>query len=90
MNKGDLISKIAENANMTKAQATEALNTVLDSISSALKDGDKVTLIGFGTFSVSEREARTGRNPQTGATINIDAKKIVKFKPGKELSDSVN
>jgi DNA-binding protein HU-beta len=90
MNKGDLISKIAENANMTKAQATEALNTVLDSISSALKDGDKVTLIGFGTFSVSEREARTGRNPQTGATISIDAKKVVKFKPGKELSDSVN
>lgn len=90
MNKGDLISKIAENANMTKAQATEALNTVLDSIGDALKEGDKVTLIGFGTFSVSEREARTGRNPQTGATINISAKKVVKFKPGKELSDSVN
>ncbi len=90
MNKGDLISKIAENANMTKAQATEALNTVLDSIGTALKEGDKVTLIGFGTFSVSEREARTGRNPQTGATINISAKKVVKFKPGKELSDSVN
>lgn len=91
MNKGDLISKIAESAKITKAQATDALNAVLDGIGEELKkDGGKVTLIGFGTFSVSEREARTGRNPQTGASIKIDAKKVVKFKPGKELSDSVN
>lgn len=90
MNKGDLINKIAENANLTKAQATEALNSVLGGIEEALKAKDKVTLIGFGTFSVSEREARTARNPQTGATVKVDAKNVVKFKPGKELSDSVN
>jgi nucleoid DNA-binding protein len=90
MNKGDLINKIAESANLTKAQATEALNTVINSVADALKDGDKVTLIGFGTFSVSRREARSGRNPQTGKSIKIAAKNVVKFKPGKELSDSVN
>lgn len=90
MNKGDLINKIAESADISKAQATDALNAVLDNIGEALKDGDKVTLIGFGTFSISERKARTGRNPQTGETIQIAAKNVVKFKPGKELSDSVN
>lgn len=90
MNKGDLISKIAENANLSKAQATDALNAVLDGIEDALKSGDKVTLIGFGTFSVSRRDARTGRNPQTGASIKIQAKNVVKFKPGKEISDAVN
>jgi len=90
MNKGDLINKIAESADISKAQAGDALNAVLDGIESALKSGDKVTLIGFGTFSVSRRDARTGRNPQTGATIQIAAKNVVKFKPGKELSDSVN
>ncbi|MCB0570880.1 MAG: HU family DNA-binding protein [Phaeodactylibacter sp.] len=90
MNKGDLISKIAENANLSKAQATDALNAVLEGIEEALKSGDKVTLIGFGTFSVSRRDARTGRNPQTGASIKIKAKNVVKFKPGKEISDSVN
>lgn len=90
MNKGDLISKIAENANLSKAQAADALNAVLDGIEEALKSGDKVTLIGFGTFSVSRRDARTGRNPQTGASIKIKAKNVVKFKPGKEISDAVN
>lgn len=90
MNKGDLINKIAESANLTKAQATEALNSTLDSITGALKDGDKVTLVGFGTFSVSHRPARTGRNPQTGQTIQIAAKNVVKFKPGKEFTDAVN
>ena len=90
MNKGDLINKIADSANLSKAQAGDALNSVLDSIADALKTGDKVTLIGFGTFSVSKREARTGRNPQTGEAIKIAAKNVVKFKPGKELSDSVN
>ena len=90
MNKGDLISKIAESADISKAQATSALNAVLENIAGALNDGDKVTLIGFGTFSVSHREARTGRNPQTGKTIKIDAKKVVKFKPGKELTEKVN
>ena len=90
MNKGDLINKVAEHAGLSKAQATDALNAVLSSIEGELKKGEKVTLIGFGTFSVSERAARTGRNPQTGAAINIPAKNVVKFKPGKELSDSVN
>ncbi len=90
MNKGDLINKIAENANLSKAQATDALNAVLDGITEALKEGDKVTLIGFGTISVNRREARTGRNPQTGESIKIAAKNVVKFKPGKELSDAVN
>jgi DNA-binding protein HU-beta len=90
MNKGDLINKIAADAGITKAQASAAVNSVFDSIGESLKSGDKVTLIGFGTFSVSSKEARTGRNPQTGATINIPARKSVKFKPGKELSDSVN
>ncbi|MCB9081234.1 MAG: HU family DNA-binding protein [Lewinellaceae bacterium] len=90
MNKGDLINMIAESASITKAQATSALSAVLDGISHELKAGGKVTLIGFGTFSVSRRDARTGRNPQTGKTIKIDAKNVIKFKPGKELTDSVN
>jgi DNA-binding protein HU-beta len=90
MNKGDLINKVAEGAGITKAQASDALNAVIEGISGALKSGDKITLIGFGTFSVSQRDERTGRNPQTGASITIPAKKMVKFKPGKELSDSVN
>ena len=90
MNKGDLINKVAEDANLTKAQASDAVNSVVDAISGALKGGDKVTLIGFGTFSTSERPARTGRNPQTGATIKIAAKTNVKFKAGKELTEAVN
>jgi len=90
MNKGDLINAVAAAAGINKAQATTAVNTVLDSIADTLKKGDKVTLVGFGTFSVSRREARTGRNPQTGATIQIPAKNSVKFKAGKELSDAVN
>ena len=90
MNKGDLITKIAESAGITKAQATDALNAVLDGVGDALKAGDKVTIVGFGTFSISRRDARTGRNPQTGKTIKIAAKNVVKFKPGKELSESVN
>jgi len=90
MNKGDLVTKVAESADITKAQAADAVNTVFDSIADALQAGDKATLIGFGTFSISKRSARTGRNPQTGATIKIAAKNVVKFKPGKELSDSVN
>lgn len=90
MNKGDLINKIADSADVTKAQATDALNAVLDGVSGALEDGDKVTLIGFGTFSVSRRDARTGRNPQTGEKIQIAAKNVVKFKPGKELTEKVN
>jgi DNA-binding protein HU-beta len=89
MNKGDLVNRIAQDAQVSKAQATAALNSVLSAVSETLKDGGKVTLIGFGTFSVSERAARTGRNPQTGATIQIAAKKVVRFKAGKELSEAV-
>jgi len=90
MNKGDLINKIADSADISKAQATEALNAVLNGIGHALDSGEKVTLVGFGTFSVSHRDARTGRNPQTGETIKIAAKNVVKFKPGKELTEKVN
>ncbi|MDX1667388.1 MAG: HU family DNA-binding protein [Saprospiraceae bacterium] len=90
MNKGDLVSKIMDEANLTKAQASDALNAVLDGISESLQDGERVTLIGFGTFSINRRDARKGRNPQTGETIQIAAKNVVKFKPGKELSESVN
>ena len=90
MNKGDLINKVAEDANLSKAQAAEALNAVLGCIGDTLKEGDKVTLVGFGTFSTSKRNARTGRNPQTGETIHIPGRNVVKFKPGKDLTSSVN
>ena len=90
MNKGELVTKIAEKADLSKTQAQDALNAALDAIGDALKDDDKVTLIGFGTFSLNHRAAREGRNPQTGKTIQIAAKNLVKFKPGKELADSVN
>lgn len=89
MNKSDLINSIASDAKITKVQAQAALNSFLDSASSALKKGDKVILVGFGTFSVAKRAARTGRNPQTGKEIKIAAKKVVKFKPGSELSGKV-
>ena len=90
MNKGDLINKVAEDANMTKNQATEVLNCVFESITETLKDGNKVSLVGFGTFTLNERKARTGRNPQTGASIEIPSKNVIKFKPGKDLADRVN
>jgi len=90
MNKGDLINQIADDAGLSKGQATDALNSVLNSIQKTLKKGDKVTLVGFGTYSISKRAARMGRNPQTGKEIKIKAKKVVKFKAGKSLSDSVN
>jgi nucleoid DNA-binding protein len=90
MNKGDLINKIAEHADLSKAQATDALNAMLEGITDSLKNDDKVTLIGFGTFSLSHRKARSGRNPQTGETIQIAAKNVVKFKPGKEITEAVN
>lgn len=90
MNKGDLINKVAEDANLTKAKATDAVNCVLGSISDTLKDGEKVAILGFGTFSITERAARAGRNPKTGEAIQIAAKKVIKFKAGKELNASVN
>lgn len=90
MNKGELINLIAEKADITKAQATSALNAFVEAVGSELKADNKVTLVGFGTFSVSKRAAREGRNPQTGETIKIAAKNVVKFKAGKELTDTVN
>jgi len=89
MNKAQLIDAIAEKANLTKADAKKALDAFVDATSDALKNGDRVALIGFGSFSVASRSARTGRNPQTGKTIEIAEKKVVKFKPGAELADAI-
>lgn len=89
MNKADLISKMAEDAGVSKTQAGAALDSFVEAITKSLKKGDKVTLVGFGTFSVSKRAARTGRNPQTGEAIKIKAKKVARFKPGKELSEKI-
>lgn len=89
MNKSDLIDAIAKGASITKVQAEAALGSTLDSIRKALKKGDRVQLVGFGTFSVSKRAARTGRNPQTGKAIKIAARKVAKFKAGKDLSTAV-
>jgi nucleoid DNA-binding protein len=90
MNKADLVDKIAGACEMSKAQATMAIDTAVDSVTAALRKGDRVALIGFGTFSVSQRKARNGRNPQTGATIKIAARKVAKFTPGAELKKAVN
>jgi|TARA_B100000809_G_scaffold80962_1_gene79244 DNA-binding protein HU-beta len=90
MNKAELIDAMASDANLSKADAKRALESLTSNVTSALKNGDKVALIGFGTFSISARSARTGRNPQTGATIEIKAKNVAKFKAGAALSDSVN
>ncbi len=89
MNKAELIDAIAAKAGLTKADSKKALDALIDSTSEELKGGGRVALVGFGTFSVSERKARTGRNPQTGKEITIPAKKVVKFKAGSELSSAV-
>jgi DNA-binding protein HU-beta len=86
MNKAELIAKMADDAGVTKTQANAALDSFVAAVTKTLKGGNKVTLVGFGTFSVTKRAARNGRNPQTGATIKIKAKKVAKFKAGKELS----
>ncbi|MDG1805963.1 HU family DNA-binding protein [Flavicella sp.] len=90
MNKSELISEMAADAGISKAAAKAALESLTDNVTKTLKGGGKVALVGWGTWSVSKREAREGRNPQTGATIQIAAKNIVKFKAGAGLSDSVN
>lgn len=90
MNKSELIDGIAEKAQVTKAQATAMLNATIDTITDAMAKGDEVVLVGFGTFSVKERAARTGRNPQTGAALAIAASKAPGFKAGKALKDAVN
>ena len=89
MNKAQLIDAIAAEANLTKADAKRALDAFVSTTTAALKKGDRVALVGFGSFAVSKRNARTGRNPQTGKPITIAAKKVVKFKAGADLSGAV-
>lgn len=89
MTKAELIDKIASGAGLSKADATKALDSTLNSVKASLKKGQKVTLVGFGTFSVVKRKARKGRNPRTGAVINIAAAKTPKFTSGKALKDAV-
>ena len=89
MNKTELVNAIAENANLSKADAKKALEATLDAIAGALKSGDKIALVGFGTFSVSERPSRTGINPRTKEQLTIAAKKIAKFKAGAELENAL-
>lgn len=90
MNKGELIDSVASAANMSKADAGRAVDAILGSVSSTLRSGGSVSLVGFGTFSVSARAARQGRNPQTGEPIQIRACNVAKFKAGKGLKDAVN
>lgn len=90
MTKADLVNAMAEKAGLSKADAEGALKAFAESVTEALKAGEKVALVGFGTFSVGERAARTGQNPQTGEKIQIPAAKVPKFKAGKALKDSVN
>ncbi|MCP4788785.1 MAG: HU family DNA-binding protein [Gammaproteobacteria bacterium] len=90
MNKSELIEAITQDADLSKAAAGRALDAVINAVTGALKDGESVSLVGFGTFSVKARAARTGRNPQTGATIEIAAANIPSFKAGKALKDAVN
>lgn len=90
MNKAELIEAIAAGSKLTKADAGRALDATIESVSKALKKGDRISLVGFGSFSVAKRAARLGRNPQTGKEIKIAAKKVVKFKAGTELAGNVN
>ena len=89
MNKGELVDAIANDAGLSKVDAGKAIEAFVSNVSGSLKNGNSIQLIGFGTFSISNRAARSGRNPQTGATIQIAAKKVAKFKAGKALADSV-
>lgn len=89
MNKGELIEAIANDANLTKAQAQAALDAFVSNVQKSLKSGDKVTLVGFGTFSASTRAARMGRNPQTGQPIRIPARRVAKFSAGKALKEAI-
>ena len=89
MNKADLVEAIAKDAKVSKAKAQDALNSFTKNVGKALKKNNKVTLVGFGTFSVTKRSARKGVNPQTGKEIKIPAKKVVKFKAGKDLASKV-
>ena len=90
MNKAELIDKVAKDSGITKTQANDALDSFTNAVIGSLKKGDRVTLVGFGTFSVSERSARNGRNPQTGEVIKIKARKVPKFKAGKEFATKIS
>ncbi len=90
MNKNDLVASVADSSGLSKADAGKAVDSVLDNITSALQGGNEIRLVGFGAFSVAQRKATTGRNPQTGAAIQIPASKQPKFKAGKALKDAVN
>lgn len=90
MNKAEFVNAIASESGLTKVDSEKALNATTEVIKNALSKGESVQLIGFGTFAVSERSARTGRNPQTGKEIQIAAKKVAKFKPGKALDETIN
>lgn len=90
MNKGDLIDKIAAETGISKTAAAGAIDTFVGAVTTALRKGDRVTLVGFGTFSVSQRKARNGRNPQTGSVIKIAARRVARFAPGVELKKHVN
>ena len=90
MTKGELVAQIAADADISKAAAEKALKAFIDGITGALKKGDKVSLVGFGTFDISNRAARKGRNPQTGEEIQIKASTVPRFKAGKSLKDAVN
>lgn len=90
MNKNDLVSQVATSSGLTKADATRAVDSMIDSITSSLQQGTEVRLTGFGTFTTTQRKATTGRNPRTGESINIPASTQPKFRPGKSLRDAVN
>ena len=90
MNKADLVNAIAKETGLSKVKSGEALDAFVTAVSESLKNGDKVTLVGFGTFATSQREARKGRNPKTGEVINIPSKRVAKFKACSELTKSVN
>jgi DNA-binding protein HU-beta len=89
LNKGDLIARISKDAGVSKSEAERVFNSLIGGITASMKKGQKVTIVGFGTFSVAKRKARTGRNPQTGAPIKIAARKVPKFTPGSELKKAV-
>ena len=90
MNKSDLIEAMAADSGISKAAAGKALDSMMSNVKKTLKEGNKLVLVGFGSFDVKDRPARDGRNPQTGATIRIPARKVVSFKPGSDLKNSVN
>ena len=89
MNKSEFVTAVAESAELTKADAGRAIEAVIEVITKTLKKGDSVALVGFGTFTVSKRKARVGRNPQTGEQIEIKARKVARFRPGKELAAAI-